>query len=78
MGNRLAVAKAGRGGMSEFGISRCKLLYREFINNKILLYSSGNCIDYQTIMENNIKKNIYIYICIIESLCCIAETNTTW
>ena len=47
--------------MSEFGISRCKLLYREFINNKILLYSSGNYIDYQTIMENNIKKNIYIY-----------------
>jgi len=39
------VAKAERGGMSEFGISRCKLLYIECINNKILLYSSGNCID---------------------------------
>ena len=31
------------GGMdSEFGVSRCKLLYREWINNKVLLYSTGN------------------------------------
>ena len=26
----------------EFGISRCKLLYIEGINNKVLLYSIGN------------------------------------
>ena len=25
----------------EFGISRCKLLYIEYINNKILLHSTG-------------------------------------
>ena len=31
------------GGMDEeFGISRCKLLYREGKNNKVLLYSMGN------------------------------------
>ena len=29
---------------SEVGVSRCKLLYTEWINNKILLYSAGNCI----------------------------------
>ena len=38
------------GGMdSEFGISRFKLLYREWINNKVLLYSAGNYIQYPVI-----------------------------
>ena len=27
---------------SEFGMSRCKLLHRGWINNKVLLYSMGN------------------------------------
>ena len=44
---RLVVA--GAGGMVgkdwEFGISRCKLLYREWIN-KVPLYSTGNYIQY--------------------------------
>lgn len=30
----------------EFGISRCKLLYIEWINNNVLLYSTGNHIQY--------------------------------
>ena len=31
------------GGMNwEFETSRCKLLYLEWINNKVLLYSTGN------------------------------------
>ena len=30
----------------EFGISRCKLLHIEWINNKVLLYSTGNYIQY--------------------------------
>ena len=40
------VAKVGEwGGMDwEVGISTCKLLYREWINNKVLLYSTGNYI----------------------------------
>ena len=44
--NRLAVAKVGRrrGKDWEFGISRYKLLYIEWINNKVLLYSTGNYI----------------------------------
>ena len=36
-----------RGGMDwEFRVSRCKLLYIEWINNKALLYSTGNHIQY--------------------------------
>ena len=47
----------------EFGISRCKLVYTGWINNKVLLYSTGNHIQYpMIIMEKNMKKNIYIYI----------------
>ena len=45
MENRLGVAKeeGGRSGMDEeFGIGRCKLLHSEQINNKVLLYSTGN------------------------------------
>ena len=39
--------EGGGGGMEwEFRISRCKLLYIEWINNKVLLYSTGNCIQY--------------------------------
>ena len=35
------------GGMDwEFRISRCKLVYRGWINNKVLLYSPGSYIQY--------------------------------
>ena len=55
----------GRGGMEwEFGVSRCKLLYIEWINNKVLLYSTGNYryIQYPVIshMQNKMKMNIYM------------------
>ena len=33
----------------EFGISRSKLLYREWINNKVLLYITGDYIQYPMI-----------------------------
>ena len=50
------------GGMEwEFGVSRCKLLYTEWINNKVLLYSTGNYIQHPKI-NHNIKKRMYIYI----------------
>ena len=62
------VAKEGDTGGRldwEFRISRCKLLYIEWINNKVLLYSTGNYIQYPVI--NHIveeffkkrKKNVY-------------------
>ena len=59
--NRLVVAKGeeGRGGMDwEFGISKGKLLYIEWINNKVLLYSTWNYIQYRVINHNG-KEYIY-------------------
>ena len=52
--NRLVVAKGeGDGGGKdwEFGISRCKLLYVEWIN-KVPLYSTENYIQYPVINHN--------------------------
>ena len=80
------VAKGERvgGGMEwEVGVSRCKLLYMEWINNKVLLYSTENYIQYPMINHSGkeyIKKEcIYRYIDtdITESLCCTAVINTT-
>ena len=43
----------GGGGMEwELGISRCKLLYIGWINNKVLLCSTGNYIQYPVINHN--------------------------
>ena len=70
------VAKRGRreerDGLGEHGDSRCKQLYVEWINDQILLYSTGNHSQYLAINHNRIeyKKECA---CIIESL--IAETN---
>ena len=60
-----------RGGMGEFGISRGKLLYIGGINNKVLLYSTGNYMQYPLINHNGKE-----YICITESPCCTVEINT--
>ena len=52
------------GGMEwEVGVSRCKLLYIEWINNKILLYSTDNYIQYPMINHNGKEYflNVYIY-----------------
>ena len=86
--NRLVVAKGegtGEGNDWEFGVSRCKLLYREWINSKVLLYSTGNSIHYPVINRNGKEYEIYIYICIhihiythiyvTESFCCARETE---
>ena len=55
------------GGINwEFGINRCTLLYIKQINNKDLLYSTGNYIQYLVITYNgkeSEKEYIYIYIC---------------
>ena len=53
------------------------VLYTGWINKKVLLYSTGNYIQYPVIniMDKNIKKNKYIRIS--ESLYCIVEMNTT-
>ena len=56
----------GRGEMDwEAGVSRCKLLNREWISSKVLLYITGNYIQYLMI-NHNAKKEfqeecIYMY-----------------
>ena len=43
----------------EFGASRCKLFHLEWINNRDLLHSTGNYIQYPEISHNeNINKKI--------------------
>ena len=66
----------GGGKDWEFGISRCELLYTGWIDNKVLLYSTGNHIQYPVINHNG-KQYEKEYICITESVCCTAEINTT-
>ena len=56
------------GGMEwEIGVSRRELLYKEWRNSKVLLCSTGNCIQYPMINdnENNRKKErMYMFLCI--------------
>ena len=62
--NRLMVAKGEQGGSGmdlEFGVSKCKLLYLEWINKEALLYSTGNCI-HSFGIDHYGRKRIYIYI----------------
>ena len=58
------VAKGeGQGGGLGAGISRCKLLYTEWIN-KALLYNTGNDTQYPVINHNGKeyeKEYVYIY-----------------
>ena len=68
----VAKGEEGEGGMDrEAGVSRCKLLYTEWINNKALLYSTENSVQYPVINHNGKEyEKEYIYICITESLYC--------
>lgn len=60
---RFVVAKAGRRNGEwidwEFGTSRCKLLHTEWIKNKVLLYSTGNNVQYPVI-NNKGKENFEV------------------
>ena len=61
----VAKGEVGLGGMDGvFGINKCKLLYMEGINSKVLLYSTGNYIQYPVINRNGKeyeKECIYMY-----------------
>ena len=67
--NRLNLAKRKCvGGAMDWkvGISRCNLLYIEWINNKVLLYSTGNYIQYPMINHSGKKKfkNQCVCVCV--------------
>ena len=61
----------------EVGVSRCKLLYIEWINGKAVLYSIGEYMQCLMINHNGNEYRKKIYICVTESLYCTAEINTT-
>ena len=47
----------------EFGIGRCKLLCIEWINFKVLLYSTENYIQYPVVNHNGKEyEKIFIYV----------------
>ena len=48
----------------EFEVGKCKLLHLERINNKVLLYSTGNYIQSPGINHNGKEhqKRIYLYV----------------
>ena len=54
----------GRGIDWEFGIGRCKLLHLEWINNKVLMYSTGNYIQYSVINHNGKELKKIMSICV--------------
>ena len=65
-------------------VSSCKLLYTEWMINKVLLYGTKNYIQQPMINHNGeefLRKNayidIYIYETRAESLCSISIINTT-
>ena len=68
----------GGGGM-DWGVWDQQM--QTIIYRKVLVYSTGNYIQYPVINHNGKEYEkeciYYIYICITESLCCTPETNTT-
>ena len=66
----------GRDGL-EVGVSRYKPSYIKWINTKVLLYGTGNYIQYAVIIYNRKEYLKRIYMCRTESLCFTAEISTT-
>ena len=60
----IAKEEGSEGGKDwEFAVSRCKLLYTGWINNKVLLYSTGNYIQHPVINRNGkeyVRKGMYV------------------
>ena len=68
----------GRGGMDwEFEVGRCKLLYLDWINHKVLMHSAGNYIQYPVKTHKGKEYQKEYNICVTESLYCKAEIGTT-
>ena len=65
----------GEGMEWEFGVSRCKFLYIEWINSKVLHYSRELYL--YPMINHNRKEHKRVCIYINESLCCTAINNTT-
>ena len=65
-----------KGWIWDFGISRCKLLYVEWINHKILLYSKGSIIQYPVINNNGKEdEREYTYVCMYNAIALLYSRN---
>ena len=79
--NKLTVTKE-KGGKDKLGFGDLNIYYHTENRSiyKELLYSTGNYIQYLLLTyiggECRKKKHIFVYLYIIESLCCTSETNT--
>ena len=60
----VAKGEAGGGGKEwEFGMSICKLVYMGWLNNKVLLYSTGNYSQYPVLNHHGKEyEKEYIYV----------------
>ena len=67
----------GKAGVDwKSGVSRCKLLYIGWINNKVLPQRTANYVQYPLIKRNGKEhEKQCIYISITDSLCCTTEVN---
>ena len=64
--------EGGWGGIYwEFGIHRYKLLYMAWINNKALLYSTGNSTQYHVIncYGKEYEKDMCVHVCVCVCVC---------
>ena len=61
----------------EFGVSRCKLLYVGWINNKVLLCGTGNYIYHPVINQEKTWKKMCVCVCVCKTESVLyTETNT--
>ena len=61
---QICVTKGRRGGLDgEFGVSRCKVLHLEWMDNKVLLYIAGNYIQSPGINQNETECT-YVCVCV--------------
>ena len=58
-------------------MSRCKLLFLGWINNKVLMYSTGTYIQHPMRSHNGKKTFKNVCMCVTESLCWTEEIGTT-
>ena len=69
----------GEGWIWGGGVSGRNLLYIGWIN-KVLLWSTGSCIQYSVInhMEKNMKENMFVCVCVcVNHFALHLKTNTT-
>ena len=62
----------------EFEISKRKLVYTEWVNSKVLLCSTENCIQYPVINHNgkeNEKGSVCVCVCVCIQCCVLIYTN---